>query len=194
MEEIEVAILITIILLSLLTIVNMVMYGKHGVKVYNYGGSLSHDAHCNCPLCHNNANNVNKDVEQYSTAPTSNMSANYSNIKGGWQEKIQDIGVDNATKFSHGEYKRELLAKTTGSSPWTVMDHDIDSNWLGLGWGKTYRQVYAQEGARVSEGVDHQDMPSHPGLRWRCHEYIDSERDNSGASCPWPPTADQKYS
>jgi len=183
MEEIEIAILITVILLLLLSVVSMIIYKKNNEYGYNYGG-LAHQKGCTCIVCR-------EGLESYSIAPDMDVKPL---IQGDWQEKIQDVGVDNATKFSHAAYKKELLAKTTGSSPWTVMDHDIDSNWLGLGWGKTYRQVYAQEGARVSESVDHQDMPSHPGLRWRCHEYIDSKNDNTGASCPWPPVTDQKYS
>lgn len=182
MEEIEVAILITVVLLLLLSVVSMVMYGRRGRGGYSYE-NLTHPVGCRCSVC------VGA-YEQYSAAPDLD---NKPLLQGDWQEQIQDVGIDNATKFSHKQYKEELLAKTTGSSPWSVIDHDLDSNWLGLGWGKTYRQVYAQEGARVSESVDHQDMPSNPNIRWRCHEYIDSKQDNTGAGCPWPPVADQKY-
>ena len=180
MEQLEIAILIVVLLLLLLSVVSMIIYWRkdrrHG---YHYGG-LSHPANCKCPSCIQGFESLDMDRAAL--------------ISGSWQDTIQEVGVDPATKFSHKEYKDELLSKTTGSSPWTLMDHDIDSNWLGLGWGKTYKKVYAQEGARVSESVDWQDMPSHPGLRWRCHEYVDSDEDNSGVSCPWPPVSDQKFS
>jgi len=182
MEEIEVAILITVILLLLLSVVSMVMYSRKGKDGYRYGG-LSHPIKCGCSMCL-------KGFEGLSEAPDFDTKPLY---QGNWQEQLQDVGVDDATKYSHKEYKKELLSKTTGSSPWTVMDHDIDSNWHGLGWGKTYKQVYAQPGARVSESIDHKDMPSNPNLRWRCHSYISSDTDNTGESCPWPPVDSQRY-
>ena len=109
-----------------------------------------------------------------------------------WQNEIQLIGIDPATKKSHNEWHTDLLGKTTGSSPSTVTDHDIDSNWRGLGWGKTYRQAHKADGARVVSSVDWEDMPSHPGLRWRCHQYDESPQDNTAENCPWPPDENKK--
>ena len=57
----------------------------------------------------------------------------------------KDKRIDDATKKSHNEWHSDLLGKTTGSSPHTVTDHDIDSNWYGLGWAKTYRQARKQD-------------------------------------------------
>ncbi len=108
-----------------------------------------------------------------------------------WQQEIDNIGVDPATKFSHKEWTSELLGRTTGASPWTTRDDDINSNWVGLRWGNTWKKVYAQPGARVSESNDWQDMPADAALRWRCHEYIADKV--TPKDCPWPPQTDQRF-
>lgn len=179
MEELEVAILIVVVLLLLLAVANAVMYWKEdGRNGYVYGG-LTHPMSCHCYKC--KADNVLEGYESINVDKASSMLTN-----GSWSEDIQGFGVDDATKNSHVEWRDEILGKTTGSSTHTLIDHDIDSNWRGLGYGNTWRKVYSQPGARVVEGTDWQDNRPHSNLRWRCHEYQDSDEDNTGESCPWP--------
>ena len=53
----------------------------------------------------------------------------------------KSVGVDPATKFSHQEWQTELLGRTTGASPWTVIDDDINSDWSSLRQSNTRNQM-----------------------------------------------------
>lgn len=173
MAELEIAILIVVSFLLLLSVGNMVMYGKkHKRAGYKYDNMRAAKA---------------PGLEGYNTG---SLAAEVGTTD--WQQEINKIGVDPATKFSHKEWTTELLGRTTGASPWTIRDDDINSNWLGLGIGKTWKQVYSQPGARVSESNDWQDMPSNPSIRWRCHSYLSDPV--TPAACPWPPMTDQRFS
>lgn len=178
MDELEIAILIVVSFLLLLSIASMVINWKGKRRAgYNY-------------------KYLRKDPKYSSKSAPGLEGYKAGDIKStvrntDWQQEINKIGVDPATKFSHKEWTSELLGRTTGASPWTVRDDDINSNWLGLGWGKTWKQVYAQPGARVSESNDWQDMPSNPSIRFRCHEYISDPV--KPADCPWPPQSNQRF-
>ena len=177
MNELEISILIVVSFLLLISVSNMVISQKR----YKH---IKYNCLPNNEYAGMRGGKRAPGLEGYNGGSLSNTTD--------WAEEIQKVGVDPATKFSHHEWTSELLGRTTGASPWTVMDHDINSNWLGLGWGKTWKQVYAQPGARVSESNDWQDMPSNPSLRWRCHEYIADPVVPS--DCPWPPATDSRFS
>ena len=188
MEDLEIAILIVVLLLLLLSVVSIVLFWKEsGNTGYDYR-RLLHPANCTCSSCVIKSEGFVEGGEEYeSFEPVKNVEK-----EDRWQNEIQLIGIDPATKKSHNEWHNDLLGKTTGSSLNTVADHDIDSNWRGLGWGKTYRQAHKADGARVVSSVDWEDMPSHPGLRWRCHQYDESPQDNTAENCPWPPDENKK--
>ena len=185
MEDLEIAILIVVSLILLLSVVSIVLFCKEdGKKGYDYN-RLLHAVNCKCSSCVIES----KGIESFEDKSSKQYKKEKNNY---WQNGIQSIGIDDATKKSHNEWHTDLLGKTTGSSLNTVADHDIDSNWRGLGWGKTYRQAHKADGARVVSSVDWEDMPSHPGLRWRCHQYDESPKDNTSENCPWPPDENKK--
>ena len=183
MEDLEIAILIVVSLILLLSVVSIVLFCRESGRLgYDYS-RLLHPVNCKCSSC------IIESEGKESFENSSNKECDREKINF-WQNEIQLIGIDPATKKSHNEWHSDLLGKSTGSSPNTVMDHDIDSNWYGLGWAKTYRQARKQDGARVVSSVDWEDMPAHSGLRWRCHQYTDSPKDNTGENCPWPPSVE----
>ena len=196
MLAVEVAIVIVVCLLLLLTIIGSSAYARTYPDSYLHYAGL-HSNSCKCVECFGRPQppatsatfpgGYSKYNEEFVGA---NMSQDVLGPSSGWNEETIAIGVDPATKISHKEWTTDFLRRTTTASPWTVSDHDIDSNWRGLGWGKTYQRIHAMPGARVTEGVDWQDMPSTPSLRWRCHDYPTEVAERS---CPWAPTSDQMY-
>ena len=50
--------------------------------------------------------------------------------KGGYQELLNATSVDPSTKSSHKEYVAESLGRVSGASKATVLDHDVDVNWV----------------------------------------------------------------
>jgi hypothetical protein len=195
MTELEVAILIVVCLLLLLSVVSIVLYWKRGSPGHDY--SWVHNKSCKCRECFGGPQspatsatfpgNYKSSMENFVGA---DMSQNVLGPSSGWNAETIAVGIDPATKLSHKEWTTDFLRRTTTSSPWSVTDHDISSNWLGLGTGKTWQRIHSMPGARVSEGVDWQDMPSTTSLRWRCHDYPTEVAERS---CPWEPTSDQMY-
>lgn len=177
MQELEIAILIVVSFLLLISVWNMSLNNRNNKRAgYDYSGLGSPRGTAPAP-----------GLEGYEAGDIQSTVQDTD-----WQQEINKIGVDPATKFSHKEWTDELLGRTTGASPWTVRDDDLDSNWRGLRWGNTWKYVYAQPGARVSESNDWQDMPSDAGLRWRCSQYIGNPI--TPATCPWPPRTDMRFS
>ncbi len=196
MLAVEVAILIVVCLLLLLTVLGAVTYSRSRSDAESHF-SWMHGKSCKCMECFGRPQppatsaifpgGYNKFNENFVGA---NMSQDVLGPSSGWNAETIAIGVDPATKLSHKEWTTDFLRRTTTSSPWTVTDHDIDSNWVGLGTGKTWQRIHAMPGARVTESVDWQDMPSTTSLRWRCHDYPTEVAERS---CPWAPTSDQMY-
>lgn len=94
-----------------------------------------------------------------------------------WTLEIQNEGIGPSTVASHKAWSKDLRSRTTGSSVRTVLDHDKNSNWRGLGTTKTYQSVYAAPGARVTESNDPGTMPANPHVRWRTATYLTDEPD-----------------
>jgi len=190
MVELEISILIVSCILLLLSVVSIVLYWKRG-SGSDY--SWLHSKNCKCMECFGGrsqypATSANLSSGNYGSSmegfKPAELSQNILGPPSGWENELIAVGVDPATKLSHKEWTTDFLRRTTTSSPWTVLDHDISSNWLG------WQRVHSMPGARVSESVDWQDMPSTPSLRWRCHDYPTEVAERS---CPWAPTSDQMY-
>ena len=201
MSEIEVGFLVAVILLLVLASMSLSTYQRScGAKGYKFNG---HKLDCECHGCCD-TDSMTGGKEDPTHTPTSygsdqgfaggmeGMVANPRQPKvvgdgGDWEQEIQNVGIDPATFNSHKEWTSELLGKTTGSSPWSVLDHDNSVNpFLGLRHNLTYKDIYAQPGARRVESSDWQDMPAASSLRWRCHDYAFTNP--GGGSCPWPPS------
>lgn len=193
MTELEVAILIIVCILLLLSVVSIILCWKNEKGVDYSWLTKEKFGQAESPATSANLNHGH--YGEYATPDKEGFkpAERTYDVKGppsGWQDQTIAVGVDPATKLSHKEWTTEFLRRTTTSSPWTVTDHDISSNWLGLGTGKTWQRIHAMPGARVTEGVDWQDMPSTVSLRWRCHDY---PTETAERSCPWLPTSDQMY-
>jgi len=83
--------------------------------IYNYDYSINHD-------------NLTKLNKEFTTLfEKDQLGKVYLN-------KIKSI-------LSHIKWTTDFLRRITTSNPWTIQDHDIDSNWIGHGIGRAWKRV-----------------------------------------------------
>lgn len=82
---------------------------------------------------------------------------------GGYQELLNATSVDSSTKASHKEYVNESLGRVSGASKATVLDHDLDTNWVGL---RRPRNVTPADDALQQYSANDSDYTRGTSLRW----------------------------
>ena len=81
----------------------------------------------------------------------------------GYQELLNATSVDSNTKSSHKEYVAESLGRVSGASKATVLDHDLDTNWVGL---RRPRNVTPADDALQQYSANDSDFSRGTNLRW----------------------------
>ena len=83
--------------------------------------------------------------------------------KNGYQELLNETSVDSSTKSSHKEYVAESLGRVSGASKSTVLDHDLDTNWVGL---RRPRNITPANDALQQYSANDSDYTKGTNLRW----------------------------
>jgi hypothetical protein len=105
-------------------------------------------------------------VEWFADKNASNMPLDQElNVlsKGGYQELLNTTSVDSSTKASHREYVAESLGRVSGASKATVLDHDLDTNWVGL---RRPRNITPADDALQKYSANDSDFTKGTNLRW----------------------------